>query len=597
VNIVVIGAGAAGMTAASNIRKFDEQSQIIVFTTQKNVAYSPCAIPYVIGGHIDSFDDIIMHKPEDYLRKNIRVLTETTVTNIDNDVTEVEYEDKNGNKQVIKYDKLVIATGGKPLIPPIPGKDLEGVFKVRTVEDGEKILAYAEKSKNVILVGGGAIGLELGSELSNKGLYVTIAEMMPQLFPRSFDQEMSDKFQEHLEANGIKVLTSSAVESINGDTKVESVTIDGKEQAADMVILSTGVRSQIELAESIGCELGQFAIKVNDHMETSVENVYAAGDCVEVVDAITGNITLSPLGTTAVRQGIVIAKNITGHDVSFKPVLNSTVSQIGDMEMGAVGLTQQAAEQQGLEIVTASIEASSRARYYPGSKPVFLKLVAKLDGTIIGCQIFGKEAVAERVDTLTAIISQGLNVDEVVSMEFSYAPPVSSVIDPIAIAAELCLEKLYEINPDLYTITEEEATEDVDEKISEENTEKVSEETTEEKTPEDEHPVDESPAEESSENETEEKSEDTPEKSPAEEVPKEEVIEEKATEDEPTKEDAPIEEVAEDKSESPEATPEEDVVEDKDTQKDQENKESEESDDDSEGESFTSQLRKEGLIK
>ena len=544
------------MTAASNIRKFDEQSQIIVFTQQKNVAYSPCAIPYVIGGHIESFDDIIMHKPQDYLRKNIRVITETTVTKIDNDLTEVEYEDKNGNKQVIKYDKLVIATGGKPLIPPIPGKDLQGVFKVRTVEDGEEILAYAEKSKNVVLVGGGAIGLELGSELSNKGLNVTIAEMMPQLFPRSFDQEMSDKFQEHLESNGITVLTSSAVESINGDTKVESVTIDGEKRDADLVILSTGVRSQIELAESIGCELGQFAIKVNDHMETTVDNVYAAGDCVEVVDAITGNITLSPLATTAVRQGIVIAKNITGHDVSFKPVLNSTVSQIGDMEMGAVGLTQQAAEQQGVEIVTASIEASSRARYYPGSKPVYLKLVAKLDGTIIGCQIFGKEAVAERVDTLTAIISQGLNVDEVVSMEFSYAPPVSSVIDPIAIAAELCLEKLYEINPDLYITTEDDS---------------------------------EDPSEESDAS-----VDDDAEETAAEEVPKEET-----SEDEAPVEEAPAEEPAEDKSdESQEAAPQEDVAEDKDSEEVQEDKESaEKSGEGSDGGSFTSYLRDEGIIK
>lgn len=172
--------------------------------------------------------------------------------------------------------------------------------------------------------------------------------MMPQLFPRSFDKEMSDKFQEHLQGKNIKILTGSAVESINGETKVESVTIDGEVQPADMVILSTGVRPQTELAESIGCELGKFAIKVNSHMETSVENVYAVGDCVEVIDAITGQITLSPLGTTAVRQGIILAKHLTGHEIEFKPVLNSTVSQIGIMEMGAVGITQQSAQKKVL---------------------------------------------------------------------------------------------------------------------------------------------------------------------------------------------------------------------------------------------------------
>ncbi|RAP48232.1 MAG: pyridine nucleotide-disulfide oxidoreductase, partial [Methanosphaera sp. rholeuAM74] len=202
-NIVIIGGGASGLTTASNIRKYDEDSQIMVFTTQKHVAYSPCAIPYVIGGHIEKFEDIIMHRPEEYMLKNIRIYTQSTVTKINKDQKEITYEDRNGNKQNLKYDKLVIATGGKPLIPPIPGKDLDGVFKVRTVEDGLKIQKYAEKSKNVVLVGGGAIGLELGSELANKGLNVTIAEMMPQLFPRSFDQEMSDKFQEHLQSKKI----------------------------------------------------------------------------------------------------------------------------------------------------------------------------------------------------------------------------------------------------------------------------------------------------------------------------------------------------------------------------------------------------------
>jgi NADH oxidase (H2O2-forming) len=279
-NIVIIGAGAAGLTTASNIRKYDKESQIIVFTTQKNVAYSPCAIPYVIGGHIDSFDDIIMHKPGEYMRKNIRIMTETKVVQINNDITELVYEDKDGNKQNLKYDKLVIATGGKPFAPPIPGKDLQGVFKVRTVEDGQQILNYLDNVENAVLVGGGAIGLELGTELAHRGLNVTIAEMVPQLFPRSFDKEMSDKFQEYLESKGVTVFTGSAVESINGETKVESVTIDGVERPADLVILSTGVRPQTELAESIGCKMGKFAIEVNDHMETSVENVYAVGDCV-----------------------------------------------------------------------------------------------------------------------------------------------------------------------------------------------------------------------------------------------------------------------------------------------------------------------------
>jgi NADH oxidase (H2O2-forming) len=191
--------------------------------------------------------------------------------------------------------------------------------------------------------------------------------------------------------------------------------------------------------------MGKFAIEVDDHMETSVENVYAAGDCVQVTNAITGEITLSPLGTTAVRQGIILAKHITGHDIEFQPVLNSTVSQIGNMEMGAIGITEQEAVKQGIDVVVSRIDSLSRARYYPGSKPLFIKLIAKVDGTIIGCQMFGQEAVAERVDTMTAIMSQKLKCEDVVSMEFSYAPPVSTVVDPIAQAAEDCLEQIEQL--------------------------------------------------------------------------------------------------------------------------------------------------------
>ena len=176
----------------------------------------------------------------------------------------------------------------------------------------------------------------------------------------------------------------------------------------------------------------------------------------EVTNAVTGDITLSPLGTTAVRQGIILAKNLAGHEIEFQPVLNSTVSQIGGMEMGAVGITQQEAEKLEIPVVVSTIESLSRARYYPGSKPLFLKLIAKTDGTIIGCQMFGQEAVAERVDTMTAIMSQKLTCDDVVSMEFSYAPPVSQVIDPIAQAAEECLEKIDALDEECDCAVEEE---------------------------------------------------------------------------------------------------------------------------------------------
>ncbi|MDO5852273.1 MAG: FAD-dependent oxidoreductase, partial [Methanobacteriaceae archaeon] len=440
-NIVVIGAGAGGLTTASNIRRNDKDSQIIVITQDKNIAYSPCAIPYVIGGEINDFDKIIMHKPEEYMKKNIRVLTEATVTIIDKRNNEVVIT-KGKQTQRVKYDKLVIATGGEPLVPPIKGTDLENVFTIRTIEDGKKVQKQAKESKKIVLLGGGAIGLELGYELAQKGKEVTLVEMKPQIFPRSFDPDMADKIKEKLEEHKIKILTSTTIQTINGDKQVESVTINDEKVPVDMVILSTGVRPQTKLAEKIGCKRGKFALKTDIHMQTTQENVYAVGDCVEVVDAITNEKTLSPLGTTAVRQGIVAAKNITGIEAEFKPVLNSTVSKIGDYEIGAVGYTEAIAKANKIEIITSKMETLTRARYYPGSKSLTIKLITKTDGTIIGCQMFSKEAVSERIDAMTIIISQKLKCQDVVSLEFSYTPPLSTVIDPIVNVAESIIQKM-----------------------------------------------------------------------------------------------------------------------------------------------------------
>ncbi|MCE7697394.1 MAG: FAD-dependent oxidoreductase, partial [Methanobacterium paludis] len=198
----------------------------------------------------------------------------------------------------------------------------------------------------------------------------------------------------------------------------------------------------VKLADKAGCKLGRWAVEVNEKMQTSIPNIYAVGDCVEVVDAITGQNTLSPFGTTAVRQGKVAAKNIAGKDSKFNPVLNSSVSQIGAVEIGAVGLTETAANLNGIKVVTGKIKALTRARYYPGCKPIYIKLICNSKGKILGCQIIAKETVAERVDTMAIAISKGVTCNELIGMEFSYAPPLSMVVDPFVQAAEDACEKL-----------------------------------------------------------------------------------------------------------------------------------------------------------
>ncbi len=439
--VVIVGSGAAGLTTASTIRKYNKDIEIIVLTREKYIAYSPCAIPYVIEGKIKDFDDIIMHSPEDYKRKrNIDIIIESEVIDIDSNKNKVKYI-KDGKEEEIEYDYLVLATGSTPFIPPIEGVNLEGVFTVKTVEDGKKILEYSENSKSVAIIGAGAIGLEMAYALKERGLDVLVVEMAPQVLPRFLDPDMAEIVQKYLEDKGIKFILSKPLEKILGDKKVKGICVDKKVYDVDMVILSTGVRPNIELAKKAGCNIGKFGIKVNDKMQTSVSNIYAVGDCVEVIDFITKEKTLSPFGSTAVRQGKVAGKNIVGIPCKFPPVLNSAISKIGDLEVGGTGLTAFSANLKRIPVVVGKIKALSRARYYPGGKDLIVKLIFGENKKILGAQIVGYERVAERIDALTLSIFNRLTADDLAMGEFCYAPPVKMVNEPISLAAEDALNK------------------------------------------------------------------------------------------------------------------------------------------------------------
>jgi len=446
--VIIIGGGAGGLSTASNIRKYDDDAQITVITRDKNVAYSPCAIPYVLSGDVRNFDDIIMHQPEEYLERGIKVLTEAEVLEIDKDQKTIKYiltQDKMRYERELEYDYLVMATGGAPFIPPVKGANLKGVFTIRTINDGLKIKEWAEKSRKAVVVGAGLIGLETAYGLKKMGLDVVVAEMVSQIVPRLLDPSMARLVQNYLEKEGIRVILGRSIEKIIGSKSTEGILLGDEIIEADLVIMATGVRPETHLAEYVGCELGKWAIKVNEKMETSIPGIYAVGDCVEVTDAITGHPTQSPLGSTAVRQAKIAAKNILGIAVEVEPVLNATVAKIGALEFGAVGLTKSVATHNGIFVISGKKRALTKARYYPGAKRIDVKMVCNLQGRIIGCQIVAEERVAERVDTMALAIAKKVTCYELVNMEFSYAPPVSMVIDPIILAAENACEKLEEI--------------------------------------------------------------------------------------------------------------------------------------------------------
>ena len=446
--IVVAGAGAGGLSTASNIRKYNKNAEITVITMGKHIAYSPCAIPYVLGGEVENFKDIIMHEAEDYLEKNIKIITQAEVFDVISSENKIKYHliNHTTEEHELSYDYLVIATGASSFIPPIEGTNLKGVFKLRTIEDGLKIKEWAEKSQNAVVIGASLIGVEVSYALKQMGLNVTMTEMLPQIIPRSLDPDMATIVQDYLEKQGINVSLGQGVDKIIGEDHVEGAVFEDNTVDADLVIMATGVRPQTKLAEIAGCKLGKWAVVVNEKMQTSIPNIYAIGDCVEVLDAITGESTQSMLGTTAVRQGKIAAKNIAGIHAEFKPVLNSNVSKVGELEFGAVGLTVASARQNGIDVAYGKIKALTKARYYPGAKRIDVKIINNLKGRIIGCQLIGEERVAERVDTMSLAITNGVTCSELAATEFSYAPPVSMVTDPIILAAEDACSKLKTIN-------------------------------------------------------------------------------------------------------------------------------------------------------
>jgi len=442
--IVIIGAHAAGCDAAAAARKTDRKAEITIMTTQKTPGYSPCAIPFVIGGHIKSFDDLVVFPPTYFKMMKIDLRLETTATNIDAENKTVEIQDKTGKQETLEYDSLIIATGAKPFVPPIKGREKQGVYTLRTIEDGQKIDRAIKESKTAVVVGAGLIGLELATALTERGVKTTVVELLPQTLPAMLDKDMAADVQKMLEEKGIKIITSHAVEEILGNERVKGVSVAGEQIPADLVVIATGVRANTELAQKAGIAMGETrAIKVNMKMETSVKDVYAAGDCVESVNLITHRPTLSQLGTTAVRQAKVAGTNAAGGYAIFPGVLGSAITRLFDTEIGATGLTEFSAQRAGIETVSATLTSKTRPHYYPGGLPIKIKLVVEKETErLIGAQMIGGEEVTQRINALSFAIQKQMTIRELAKADTCYAPPVNETWEPMVLAAELVLRRL-----------------------------------------------------------------------------------------------------------------------------------------------------------
>jgi NADH oxidase (H2O2-forming) len=442
--IIIIGAHAAGLDAASAARKTDRSAEITLITKESKTAYSRCGLPFVLGRHIHSFNNLVVFPESFYKMMKLNLLTETTVTNIDAKAKTIEIQDKNGKKEFLSFDSLIITTGAYPFIPPIKGREKKGVFVVRTIEDGEKINEAIEKAKSAVIIGAGLIGLEVAVACNERGLKTTIVEFLPYVLPVLLDKGMADRVQATLEEKGIRIIVGKGAEEMLGKDKVTGVLVAGEEIPTDLVVVATGVRANTELAKNAGIELGEKkGIKTNLRMETNIKDVYAAGDCAETINLITRRPTMSQLGTTAVKQAKVAGTNAAGGYTTFSGAMGSWVTRLFDTEIGGTGLTEFMAGRAGIETVSGTIASKTRADYFPGALPIRIKLIAEKEtAKVIGAQIMGGEEVTQRINALSFVIQNEMTVGELAKAETAYAPPVCETWEPMVLAAEMVLRRL-----------------------------------------------------------------------------------------------------------------------------------------------------------
>jgi len=436
--LAIIGGDAAGMSAASIARRRDPDLEIVAFERGPYTSYSACGIPYFVGGAVEDAQRLISRSPDEHRERGIDVRTRCEVLAADLRARRLTVRDAAGNETEEPFDQLVVATGAEAAPPPIPGA--EAIEPARTVDAAERLAAALDRGgRCAVVIGAGYIGLEMAEAFVRRGLNTTMIEMAPQVMG-TLDADMAVHVQRAAEDQGIRVVLGAAVEEIVTGENGAAVAVRTADQRypADHVVIGTGARPVVALAEEAGLQVGDSgALRVDDHQRCpGHDGVYAAGDCAESHHRVLDRQVNIQLGTHANKQGRIAGLNATGGDARFPGVIGTAVSKICRCEVGRTGISEREAEQAELEVVSATIEDRTRAGYYPGSGPIWVKLVAEPgSGRLLGGQIVGVEGAAKRIDVLATAIWAGLAVDELALLDLSYAPPFSGVYDPLLIAA------------------------------------------------------------------------------------------------------------------------------------------------------------------
>lgn len=451
--LVVIGGDAAGATAASQARqrRGPDDLEVVVLERGHYTSYSACGVPYWVGGVVDESDSLVARSPEVHRARGIDVRLGTEAEGIDLDKREVVVRDVlTGAADRIGFDQLVVATGATPVRPPVPGIDAPGVYGVQTLDDGQALIDGLAGKARAVVIGGGYIGIEMAEAMKMRGLDVAVLDRGVQ--PMStLDPDMGVLVHQKMEEMGIDVVTGADVRAVETgpDGHVRGVATAERSYPADLVVLGTGVRPATGLARDAGLPLGDSGgIRTDLRMrvwggDPRHEGIWAAGDCVEVLDLVSGRFRHIPLGTHANKQGRVVGMNIGGDYATFPGVVGTAVSKVCELEIARTGLRESDAVAAGFEFVTATIESTGRAGYYPGAEGMTVKMIAeRVTGRLLGVQIVGRDGAAKRIDVAAVALTARMTVEELTALDLGYAPPFSPVWDPILVAARKAAQRV-----------------------------------------------------------------------------------------------------------------------------------------------------------
>ena len=444
--ILALGGVAAGTKIAAKLMREDRGSEVIVLNKGKHISYAGCGLPYYVGHVIEEKEQLIVNTPEKYEKlTGVTVLTETEAVRVDPKAKQVEAVDlKTQEKKTFDYDKLVVSVGASPIKPPIEGCDLKNVFYVRTPEDAIALREAVDSGsvKKAVVVGAGYIGLEIAENLKAQGIRPFVLDMAPHALG-GFDAEMAEYVEGKLQENGIPVVTGVAVTKIEGDGKVEKVITDKRAYKADLVVLSAGVRPNTAFLDGIGLEMEKGAILTNEKGETNLPDIYAAGDCAMVHNALTGKPAWSPMGSTANISGRLIAQNMLGAKLEYRGVLGTAVCKLPGMNVARTGLTSAQAVAEGYDPVSVITVVDDKAHYYPGAGAFVIKMIADRKSLrLLGVQAVGAGAVDKVIDIAVSGIMLKGSLTDLADLDLAYAPPFSTAIHPFIHTLNVLMNKI-----------------------------------------------------------------------------------------------------------------------------------------------------------